>query len=717
MSRLGFLRLPLIFQTEKNECGLACLAMILAYHGYKIDINTLRRRQPVSAQGLNLKSLIQISERLHLMPRPVRLELDKLTELNVPAILHWDMGHFVVLKKVKGRKIHIHDPALGKRIYTYQEFSPHFSGVALELSPGKKITIKKEEAKLSFLDLWKNTEGLGASLAHIFTLSLVLQFLLLSLPFYTQIFIDDVLVNFDLDLLNIIAIGFLFLIVLKSFTELLRSYVVLFLSSKLSLKLGANICLHLYRLPLEYFNKRHVGDIVSRFSSIKQLNTFLCSGVVEVIIDGLMVLTTLCLMFAYSKKLTLIALTAVFLYLLFRIILFNPFYYRNEQVLKDSAAENTHFIENIKAIQGIKLFAKEHDRLRTWQHQYVNLINSGLKLEKLGISLKFINNILQGGENILLVLVGGYAVVNKELSIGMLIAYLSFKDQFYTRVFALLDSAFEFKLLDVHLTRLSDIVLHETEAQNDRHTLLSAISNQEPSLQLNAVGFSYTQDSSMVFRNIDLQVAANETIAIIGPSGCGKSSLLRLILGLYKPTQGDVFFKGQNMNTLDMRSIREQATAVLQDDGLISGSILENITFFDANPDFELAEHCAHLAAIDQEIKKMPMQFETWVGNMGVALSGGQIQRILLARAFYAKPSLLVLDEACSHLDLDSEQRINDAIRKMNIARIIVAHRPQSIAYADKVYLLTTNGLKKLTNDELKMFFNDNPDKPFSIAA
>ena len=717
MNRLSRSQLPSIFQTEKNECGLACLAMILAYHGHKIDLNSLRRRESVSAQGLNLKTLIQISERLHLVSRPVRLELDRLPELHVPAILHWDLDHFVVMEKVKGSKIYIHDPALGKKIYTYRQINRHFTGVALELYPGEQFTEKQEEVKLSFLDLWKNTEGLGGSLTHIFILSLVIQVFVLSLPFYTQIFIDDVLVNFDLDLLKILAIGFFFLIIIKSCTELLRSYAVLILSSKLSLKFATNICLHLYRLPLEYFNKRHVGDIVSRFSSIKQLNAFLCSGVVEIIIDGLMVLTTLALMFAYSRQLTFIALLAVLIYLLFRISLFQSFYHRNEQVLKDSASENTHFIENVKAIQGIKLFNRELDRLRTWQHEYVNLINSGLKLEKLGISLKFINNLLQGGENILLVLVGGYAVVNKELSIGMLVAYLSFKDQFYTRVFAVLDSVFEFKLLDVHLNRLADIVLHETEEQNGEFRALADFSIQSPCLQLKAVGFGYTQDSSMIFRNIDLQVAANETVAIIGPSGCGKSSLLKLILGLYRATEGDITFNGRDINTLDMRSFRALAGAVLQDDCLISGSILENITFFDANPDIEFAEYCAHLAAIDQEIRNFPMQFETWVGNMGTALSGGQIQRILLARAFYIKPKLLVLDEACSHLDIESEQRINDAIRSMNIARIIVAHRPQSIVYADKVYLLTSTGLKLVSKDELKSFFTDGRNESISIAA
>lgn len=707
----------MVLQAEQGECGLACLVMILGFLGNETDIQTLRRKYSVSVQGLTLKTLMQHADRMQLISRPLRLELEDIAKIRTPAILHWDMNHFVVLKKVQGRKITIHDPALGKKIYSYHEVGKHFSGIALEITAGKMFIPKREQSNLRFTDLWKNTDGLFGSLAHIFVLSLVLQIFVLSLPFYTQIFVDDVLVNFDLDLLKIIAAGFLFITLLKCISEWVRSQVVLHLSSKLSLQFGSHICFHLYQLPLEYFNKRHVGDIVSRFSSIRQLKDYLCSGIVEILVDGLMVLTTLVLMFVYSKELTFIALAGVLLYALFRYCFFNSFYQFNEQVLKDGAAENTRFIENLKSIQSIKIFGKELDRLRAWQHDYADWINSGIRIEKLGISAKFINNLLQGGENILLVLVGGYAVINRELSIGMLIAYLSFKDQFYTRVFALLDSLFEFKLLDVHLHRLADIVLHEREDQPEKPVFLPAFRSQDPCLQLKGLGFSYSADTSRLFRNINLDVAANETIAIIGPSGCGKSSLLKIMMGFYKPSEGNIIFCGRNLNSLDKSTYRESATAVLQDDGLLSGSILQNITFFDANPDIELAEHCAQLASISHEIVNMPMQYDTWVGNMGSALSGGQIQRILLARAFYHKPRLLLLDEACSHLDIQTEIKINNAIRDMKIARVIVAHRPQSIVHADNIYMLTGNGLKKLTRDEVQVLLSLKREAAPDIAA
>ena len=694
-------KLPLILQAETTECALACLAMILSYFGHKIDINSLRAKCGVSQQGVNLKTLMKLTDNVNLASRPLRVDVGELKKLKIPAILHWDMNHFVVLKKVKANKVYINDPAIGELSYKFEDLSKHFTGIALELIPTDEFTVKKEEKKLKFRDLWSRSEGLLWSFSQLLLLSILLQMFTLALPFYTQIFIDDVLVSRDFNLLKILATGFLMITVIKCFTELLRSFVVLHLSNKISFQFAANVCRHLLRLPLDYFSRRHMGDIVSRFSSLANVKDFLCSGIVEVVIDGIMVLGTLTIMFVYSRLLTIVALIAVVMYGLIRMSLYRSFHTRNEELIHNSALESTNFMENIRAIQGIKLFGKEPERLAGWQNYYADVINSGVKVQKLGIAIKFFHGLLVGTENIVLMLLGGYAVLNNQISIGMVIAYISFKDQFYGRVFALMDKVFEFKLLSVHLARLADIVLSKPESYMagigtpPREVCLVG------GLQVKDLSFRYSDEMPWLLKNINLDVDEKETVAIIGPTGCGKSTLLKTVMSLLQPTKGQISMYGVAINSMGLSTYRERIAGVMQDDILLSGSIFDNISFFDAQPDRERVEYAAHLAAIATDIRVMPMQYNTLVGSMGAALSGGQVQRILLARAFYKRPALLVLDEATSHLDLETEKAVNTAIKQMKIARLIVAHRPQTILQADRILKLTPTGLLQIKHSEI----------------
>ncbi|MEX2366666.1 MAG: ATP-binding cassette domain-containing protein, partial [Pseudohongiellaceae bacterium] len=349
----------------------------------------------------------------------------------------------------------------------------------------------------------------------------------------------------------------------------------------------------------------------------------------------------------------------------------------------------------------IKLFGKEAERLTVWQNFYADVINSGIRVQKLGISIKFAHGLLVGTENIVLMLLGGYAVLNGQISIGMIIAYISFKDQFYNRVFSLLDKLFEFKLLDVHLTRLADI----TSSLPESNVLGIGAPPAEVCLvgclQAENIGFRYGRDLPWLFQNINLTVDNEESVAIVGPTGCGKSTLLKILLGLLEPGNGAVSMHSVPIKTMGLAAYRERISAVMQDDALLSGSISDNITFFDPKPDQERVEYVASLAAIANDIRVMPMQYNTLVGSMGADLSGGQVQRILLARALYKQPRLLVLDEATSHLDIETEKTVNKAIREMKIARIMVAHRPQTIRLADRILQLTPRGLTQLRHSEI----------------
>ncbi len=693
-------KLPLVLQAERSECALACLAMILGYHGHKIDINTLRRRHPVSQHGISLKAFVALAPKLNLAVRPLRAELKDLENLALPAILHWDMDHFVVLKRASVAGLEIHNPAIGIQKITYKEADKHFTGVAVEMIPTPQFTRKDERQKLPLHELWTHTPGLAGHMLQLVMLSLLMQGFAIALPFYTQIILDDVLVNYDMDLLKLVAAGFCLLIIFRQLTELLRAHVVLYMSSKVSFHFATRLCRHLLHLPLDYFSRRHIGDIVSRFGSLNNVRDFLCSGIVEIFIDGLMVFLALLLMFIYDGLLTAIALIAVIFYGLLRLATYRQLYTRNEEWIHDRALENTVFMENVSAIQGIKIYTRESARLGYWQNCFAAAMSSGIQVQKLGFNVQFFQGLLLGLENIVLLLAGSYSVMNGAISVGMLMAFISFKDHFYRSIFSMLDKLFEFRMLDIHLERLADIAF--SKAEPDEGNILAIGLDHDPvfAVSLDAVGYRYDPESPLLFSDVSLTLKNNEVVAIIGPTGCGKSTLLKIVLSLVEPLEGTLRINDVCVSHYGLERYRSRVAGVLQNDSLLSGSILENIAFFDPSPDHEKAVQAARQAMILEDISRMPMQFNTMVGNMGSALSGGQVQRLMLARAIYQQPSLLILDEATSHLDINTEQAVNNSLKQMQIPCLMVAHRPQTVLNADRILMLTPRGLQSLAHHD-----------------
>jgi len=695
-------RLPIIHQAERSECALACLAMVLNFHGHRVDINSLRYRCRLSQHGITLKALVNICSGLNLSARPLRLEIADMDKLSLPAILHWNLDHYVVLERLKRQGLVIHDPASGRKEVGWVEAGRHFTGVALELFPAAEFRKKDERQKLTFSELLRNSGGMAGCLLQILALSLMLQLFAIALPFYTQILLDDVLVNYDVDLLKLLAGAFLLLVIFRQLTELVRSHVVLYLSNKVSFHFATSLCRHLLHLPQDYFSRRHLGDIVSRFSSINNVRDFLCSGIVEIVVDGVMVIGTLVLMCIYSSTLTTIALAGVLCYGLLRLATYKKLQSGNEEWINDRAIENNMFMENVSAIQGIKLSCREASRLASWQNCYVSALNSGIRVQKLGITLQFANGLLTDVENILLLLVWCFSVMGGSLSIGMLIAFISFKEHFYRSIFSLLDKLFEMKVLDVHLGRLADIAFCQQEIQPQLSNLPEPENDSGSCLVLENIAFRFDAETNWLFRDINLQISGSEKIALIGPTGCGKSTLLKIVASLVSPEMGRLVFNDRVLDQQGLHAYRAKVAGVMQNDSLLSGSILENITFFDATPDLDKAYMAARQAMLADEIAAMSMQYQTMVGSMGSALSGGQAQRILLARAIYQEPALLILDEATSHLDIRTEAAVNRELRKLAIPCLMVAHRPETVLQADRIYVLSPRGLQEISHDAFR---------------
>jgi ATP-binding cassette subfamily B protein RaxB len=691
-------KIKTILQSEAAECGLTSLAMIANAHGFQIDLNTLRQRYPQTLKGIDLLQLTQIADELKLSSRALQLEMFELPQLQLPCILHWDMNHFVVLEKVSKTQVVIHDPAIGKRTLTLEETAKHFTGVALELSPASDFKKEDQRVQVKLKQFWQSARGLKPILLQLVLLSLVLEVFTLATPYYMQLVLDDVVTSYDTNLLTILALGFGLLTLFKVATTCLRSFVTLHMGVSLNQQFAFNLFRHLMRLPQDFFAKRHIGDVVSRFGSLDQIQTMITDNLVEAIIDGLMAIATLIMLFLYSPKLACVVLAAMALYFGIRMAWFPAFRAVSEEGIIANAKEDSNFMENIRGMQTIKLAGIEAKRQTLWQNLYIEKQNLHVRSSKLTIFYQVANGLLFGLEGILVTYMGAMLIIepsaDKVFTVGMLTAFMAYKNQLTTSFASLIDKFFEFKMLSLHLERLADIALTETEA--DLETVA------QPKVIVGKIGiknlhYQYAPSEPVLFQGLSYEFVPGESVAIVGPSGCGKSTLVKILLGLYQPSTGAVMIDGQELGQLGKRNYRRQVGSVMQDDELLSGSLADNISQFDPQIDIERVQQCAQMAAIDAEIQAMPMGYNSLVGDMGTTLSGGQKQRVLLARALYQQPKILFLDEATSHLDVGSEHRVNDAIAKLKITRIVVAHRPETIAMADRVLELRGNQLHDIT--------------------
>jgi ATP-binding cassette subfamily B protein RaxB len=690
--RFGFRRrIDPILQTEAAECGLACLGMVAGWYGYHTDLPTLRRRFSISLKGATLKQLIDIAGALELGARPLRLELEELGELKLPCILHWDLSHFVVLTRVTERGITILDPACGEARLSLAEASKHFTGIALELTPSPNFRKKREEQSINLRAVFGRVVGLRKSLIQILLLALALEVFALISPFFMQWVVDGAITSADRDLLLVLALGFALLMLVQTAIGLARSRVVLFMSTHLGLQWNGNVLAHLLRLPAMWFEKRHMGDIVSRFGSVGAIQHTLTTSFVEAILDGVMAVAVLAMMLFYSVSLTLIVAASLLVYGLLRWAAYRPLLQASVEQIVLQAKASSLFMESVRAITSIKLFNHEEERRARWMNATVDATNRQLATEKMMIGYRVAHGLLAGTENILIVYLGALAVMDGAFSVGMLFAFVAYKGTFSARVAGLIDKFVELKMLRLQGERLADIVLARPETQG------FGVEREIEDLTLEAknLSFRYGDAEPWVIRDLNLTVAPGESLAIAGPSGCGKTTLLKILLGLLPPTEGEIRVGGIRIEQLGTRQYRKLIGAVMQEDQLLAGSIGENIAFFDLKPDQQRIEDCARLAAVHDEIMAMPMGYATLIGDMGTAISGGQKQRVLLARALYKQPKLLFLDEATSHLDVQRESIVNAGVRGLKLTRVIVAHRPQTIASAERVIVLEGGKIKQ----------------------
>lgn len=688
-------RVRSILQTEAAQCGNACLAMVLDYHGYRMDALALQREFPASMRGTTLADIVQTAHERGLQCRAIRIELDEVPHLQTPCILHWNMDHFVVLAKTGAREVVIHDPAFGVRRMRMQELSAHFTGVALEVWPTTTFERRGLGEDISIRHLAGQVSGLKRSAAQILALSLILQLFGLLSPFYMQWILDDVLVTGDRDLLWTISGGIVLSMLITAGVSALRGWSLSYLSARVGIQWFGGILAHLLRLPMDYFQKRHLGDVVSRMDSVHAIQNTISSQFVEALLDGMMVAVATAVMASYDWRLLLVSVAAIGLYLALRWLTFPTLRRLSEQQLAAGAKQSTHLLETIRGVQALKLNGAESMRRVTFDALMGETANLGLDAQRFGLRVGFANQMIFGIERVSVIALAASLVMQGGMSAGMLVAYLAYKDMFTGGVSRLIDTWISFRTLRVQAERLADIVL--TEPERDAPVDAPPLPEARPlSIRVNALRYRFEPQGPWVIDDCSFSVAPGETIALVGPSGCGKTTLMKLMLGLLTPEAGSILVDGRDIAGVRLRDYRRAVAAVMQDDQLFAGSIADNIAFGDEARDEARIEEVARMAAVHDDIVRMPMGYQTLIGDMGTTLSGGQKQRIILARALYKGPSLLFLDEATSHLDVDAERAVNAAVKALRITRIVIAHRPETIASADRVLTMAAGRIDHL---------------------
>jgi ATP-binding cassette subfamily B protein RaxB len=681
-------RLPIVFQTEAAECGLACLAMIAGYHGLRVDLPALRQRFSVSLRGATLNHVIKFAAALDLTGRPLRVELEDLAYLKTPCILHWKMDHFVVLKKVTRKYIYLHDPSMGPRRVSFAEGGRYFTGVALELTPTPSFAPRDERRPLRLRDLIGRVSGLKRALAQIFVLAAALELFSIVSPLFLQLTVDKVLAAFDRDLLFTLGIGFMLLIGLQSFLSALRSWTTLYFGTSLKLQWYANLFSHLVRLPVSFFEKRYFGDILSRFDGAEAIQRTLTNNFIEALLDGLISIFVLAVMFFYSRQLALIVIASVVVYVTLRNFAYLPLRRSMEEQIMRLSKQQTYLIETLRGIRTIKVLGREDGRKTRWMNLLADTTNAQVASEKLTLLFKAANGLIFGLQSVAVVWFGATLVLGGKFSIGMLFAFVAYQEQFKARITNLVDRLYEFRMLSLQVQRLADVVLEKPES-----TFIERVSAEaeDASIDVKHLFFRYSDTEPWLLQDVTFRVEPGECVAIVGVSGAGKSTLLKLMAGLLKPQSGDVIVNGHSVCE-SRAAVLGNVGFVLQDDSLFAGTIADNIAFASDVADMLRVEECARLACLDDEINEMHMGYNTLIGDMGSALSGGQQQRLLLARSLYQQPSILILDEATSHLDVPTEQRIAAMLAELRMTRIFAAHRPDTIRIADRVITLSRSG-------------------------
>jgi len=678
--RRAFRSVPVILQAEQAECGLAAIAMIAGYFSKRIDMATLRKRFAVRSDGSSLKSLLKIADTLGLTARPVRLDIAEIGCLKLPAVLHWEFDHFVVITSVRRRGIVIYDPSVGRRFVTKRCFHDAFTGVAVEFARTSHFRSQNSARAPSVIAFTRSVKGLGRYLGLMLILLLATQFLALVPPVVTQLLIDEVVLGQDRQWLYRVLAGIALVMTTMLVIDALRRWVALYTGTRLAADSTAAVVEHLFRMPVASIERRPVGDLISRIESLKPIRAAITETCLNSVVHIVVLITTLAVMMMYSVRLTLVSIGALLLMTIMQAALLPASRASNLEAVIAAAQSSQSLIESLRSFQAMRALGLGTQRLAHWQSSFMAAINAGARQTKLGIVTSVGQGFVSSAEHLLFLAIGISGVANKQITLGVLFAFLSLRGRLSAAVLQLLAAVRELYLLRSHIERVGELVLETCDPPPRPEAIRKRIRG---AIDCRELSFRY-RGCPPVFRDFSCSIEIGESVAIAGQSGAGKTTLLNLLSGALQAENGSLLFDNIESSLWDLDALRQQFGIVLQQDQLFQGSIADNISCFELMPDLGRIREAAQLAAIWQDVQSLPMNIHAPVSGTGSGLSGGQVQRILLARALYREPRVLFLDEATSHLDEETETLVLANLNSLGITIVSVAHGKNALKFSGR---------------------------------
>jgi HlyB family type I secretion system ABC transporter len=668
------------------ECGLACLAMILRYHGCRISLSELRTDAGVGRDGLTALGIVRAARHHGLRVRAVSLQHTDLRFVAVPAVLHWELNHFVVLERWSRNHVDIVDPARGRTRLTQDEFDAGFTGVVILLEPGTGFTRRASPSRGAFRNYAREyIRREPATFAQILGVSLLLLLMGLAVPLLSKVVVDRILPFHMTDVMPALGIGLLALFLSQTVATLLREWLLVYLRARIDIQQMLGFVEHLLALPYSFFQQRASGDLLARVASNAMLREILSNQLLATVLDSGLVTVYLVILLWQSPPFGLLTLAVGLVQVVVLLASSRPIGRLARRELSAFGRSQGYLGETLVGIATLKASGAEPRAFDRWSNVFFDHLNISLRYNYASGTVTAVLAVLPVFGQLTLLWVGATQVLNGSMTLGTMVALFALAGAFFAPLASLVNSGQQFQLVGANLDRISDVV--EAEPEQDRTTLRPS-PRLVGNIRTERLRFRYAESGPDVLHDIALTVAPGQRVAIVGQSGSGKSTLGMLLLGLYAPTGGRVLYDGIALDRLDLQEVRRQFGVVLQDSALFSGSILSNITLNHPRLPFERVVQAAKIAAIHDDIAAMPMGYDTFVSEGGSALSGGQRQRMSIARAIANKPRILLLDEATSHLDVETEQRVAQNLRRLSCTQIIIAHRLSTVRDADKIVVL-----------------------------
>ena len=675
----------LVAQSEAKECGLACLAMIANYHRHDIDLSYLRALFPLSQTGMSLGDIVEVAEGLGLDANGFALSnVGELSGVALPAILHWNGNHFVVLERVRGGRYHVHDPEFGLRIYDRADMERLFSGVVLEFQPRMDFARLTADRRLGFREVFSATRGLGSTVWQISLVSLAIALLALGMPVLLEIALDVVIPQVDLDLLRVLAIGLAAMMAFEAVGRWLRDAIVLRSSTLLQLQFTRNVVGHAFRLPLGYFERRHPGDFAVRVDSIDHIKTFLVGGLVTAVADTATSVLLVGLMTYYAPVMAGVTLLTLVAVLIARALTFPALRRYTAASLEARSEEQARLLDGLRQVATLKAHNAADLFAMRWFESFTRFANTDFRARHATIDAELFMHLVIATSTVTTLYMGVSAVIGNSLTIGSLYAFFALRGDFFERVNRLTVNLMHLSVMRVHFQRLDDLVGQDSEPGAEGVRIHRAV-RRSVALEGVRVQFGRADAPLLIDVNLAVDVAGGESIAIVGASGSGKSSLLKVLASLHEPAAGRLSIDGAALDQFGRREFRANLGVVFADDGLFAGTVADNLALFDPSVTRSQMEQALDQVGLREAIDLLPQGFATLVSEESGLLSTGQRRRLLVARALCRRPRLLLLDEVTANLDPETERALVEGLRGIDAAKIYVTHSPHVLACVDRV--------------------------------